>query len=52
MLKLEQISKIYRIGTFGGKELHAVNNCGLLLITTRKMVMVKIHTVNSQDIMH
>lgn len=26
MLKLENVSKIYRIGTFGGKELHAVNN--------------------------
>jgi peptide/nickel transport system ATP-binding protein len=26
MLKLEQISKTYRVGTFGGKELHAVND--------------------------
>ncbi len=26
MLKLQGISKIYRIGTFGGKELHAVND--------------------------
>jgi peptide/nickel transport system ATP-binding protein len=26
MLKLDRISKIYRIGTFGGKELRAVNN--------------------------
>jgi len=26
MLKLEAVSKIYRIGTFGGKELHAVSN--------------------------
>lgn len=26
MLKLNGISKIYRTGTFGGKELHAVNN--------------------------
>lgn len=25
MLKLENISKIYKVGTFGGKELHAVN---------------------------
>jgi peptide/nickel transport system ATP-binding protein len=26
MLKLEKISKIYRVGTFGGKKLQAVNN--------------------------
>jgi peptide/nickel transport system ATP-binding protein len=26
MLKLNNVSKIYRIGTFGGKELHAVND--------------------------
>jgi peptide/nickel transport system ATP-binding protein len=26
MLKLDNISKVYKIGTFGGKELHAVNN--------------------------
>ncbi|HWQ46263.1 MAG TPA: ABC transporter ATP-binding protein [Longilinea sp.] len=26
MLKLENVSKTYRVGTFGGKELHAVNN--------------------------
>ena len=26
MLKLNGISKIYKMGTFGGKELHAVNN--------------------------
>ena len=26
MLKLNGISKVYRVGTFGGKELHAVNN--------------------------
>jgi peptide/nickel transport system ATP-binding protein len=26
MLKLDDISKVYRVGTFGGKELHAVNN--------------------------
>ena len=26
MLKLDNISKIYRVGTFGGKELHAVSN--------------------------
>jgi peptide/nickel transport system ATP-binding protein len=26
MLKLENVSKIYKIGTFGGKELHAVRN--------------------------
>jgi peptide/nickel transport system ATP-binding protein len=26
MLKLENLTKVYRIGTFGGKELHAVNN--------------------------
>lgn len=26
MLKLNDVSKIYRVGTFGGKELHAVNN--------------------------
>lgn len=26
MLKLDNVSKIYRVGTFGGKELHAVNN--------------------------
>lgn len=26
MLKLENISKIYRVGTFGGKELHAVSD--------------------------
>jgi len=26
MLKLDEISKIYRVGTFGGKELHAVSN--------------------------
>jgi peptide/nickel transport system ATP-binding protein len=25
MLRLESVSKIYRVGTFGGKELHAVN---------------------------
>lgn len=26
MLKLNDVSKVYRVGTFGGKELHAVNN--------------------------
>lgn len=26
MLSLENVSKIYRVGTFGGKELHAVND--------------------------
>lgn len=26
MLKLENVSKIYRVGTFGGKELHAVSD--------------------------
>jgi peptide/nickel transport system ATP-binding protein len=26
MLKLDEITKIYRVGTFGGKELHAVSN--------------------------
>lgn len=26
MLKLDNVSKIYRVGTFGGKELHAVSN--------------------------
>ncbi len=26
MLKLENVSKVYKIGTFGGKDLHAVNN--------------------------
>ncbi len=26
MLKLDGISKVYRVGTFGGKELHAVSN--------------------------
>jgi peptide/nickel transport system ATP-binding protein len=26
MLKLEDISKVYHVGTFGGKELHAVSN--------------------------
>jgi peptide/nickel transport system ATP-binding protein len=26
MLKLNGISKVYRVGTFGGKEIHAVNN--------------------------
>lgn len=26
MLKLENVSKTYRVGTFGGKQLHAVNN--------------------------
>ncbi len=26
MLKLEEISKVYRVGAFGGKELHAVSN--------------------------
>jgi peptide/nickel transport system ATP-binding protein len=26
MLKLDNISKIYKVGTFGGKELHAVSN--------------------------
>ncbi|MBN1428843.1 MAG: ABC transporter ATP-binding protein [Anaerolineae bacterium] len=26
MLKLDNVSKVYRIGTFGGKELHAVSN--------------------------
>jgi len=26
MLKLDQLSKTYRVGTFGGKELHAVNS--------------------------
>jgi peptide/nickel transport system ATP-binding protein len=26
MLKLENVSKIYKIGTFGGQDLHAVNN--------------------------
>ena len=25
MLKLEKVSKVYKVGTFGGKELHAVN---------------------------
>lgn len=29
MLKLDGVSKIYRIGTFGGKELHAVSNVSL-----------------------
>lgn len=31
MLKLDGVSKIYRIGTFGGKELHAVNDVSLEL---------------------
>lgn len=26
MLKLEEVSKVYRVGTFGGKELHAVRS--------------------------
>jgi peptide/nickel transport system ATP-binding protein len=26
MLKLDGVSKVYKVGTFGGKELHAVNN--------------------------
>jgi peptide/nickel transport system ATP-binding protein len=26
MLKIENLSKIYKVGTFGGQELHAVNN--------------------------
>lgn len=26
MLKLDKVSKVYRVGTFGGKELHAVSN--------------------------
>ena len=26
MLTLEQVSKVYRTGTFGGKELHAVSD--------------------------
>ena len=26
MLKLENVSKVYKVGTFGGKELHAVSN--------------------------
>ena len=26
MLKLDKISKVYRVGTFGGKELHAVSD--------------------------
>ncbi len=26
MLKLDKISKVYKVGTFGGKELHAVSN--------------------------
>lgn len=26
MLKLDNVSKVYRVGTFGGKELHAVSN--------------------------
>ncbi len=26
MLKLDGVSKVYRVGTFGGKELHAVSN--------------------------
>ena len=26
MLKLDEVSKVYRVGTFGGKKLHAVNN--------------------------
>ena len=26
MLKLDGISKVYKVGTFGGKELHAVSN--------------------------
>jgi len=26
MLRLDGVSKVYRVGTFGGKELHAVNN--------------------------
>ena len=26
MLKLESVSKVYKVGTFGGKELRAVNN--------------------------
>ena len=29
MLKLDHITKIYRVGTFGGKELHAVNDFSL-----------------------
>ena len=26
MLKLDAVSKVYRVGTFGGKELHAVSD--------------------------
>ena len=26
MLKLDNVSKVYRVGTFGGKELHAVSD--------------------------
>ena len=26
MLKLDGVSKVYKVGTFGGKELHAVSN--------------------------
>ena len=29
MLKLDQISKVYKVGTFGGKELHAVSDVSL-----------------------
>ena len=29
MLKLDHITKIYRVGTFGGKELHAVSDVSL-----------------------
>jgi peptide/nickel transport system ATP-binding protein len=26
MLKFDHVSKVYKVGTFGGKELHAVND--------------------------
>ena len=29
MLKLDHITKIYRVGTFGGKEIHAVSDVSL-----------------------
>ena len=29
MLKLDRVSKVYKVGTFGGKELHAVSNVSL-----------------------
>ncbi len=32
MLKLERVSKVYRVGTFGGKELHAVNQVSFEVI--------------------